>query len=111
MSSIAAVVFYRDKSLSGALSAITAAVVGVILNLAVWFAIHTMFRLTRHLEGFGIGVDAPIPASVDVWSLALALCAKNHKTSFPAFPVKPCQVASHACAVFSRNTLFPLCPP
>ena len=29
--------------LAGALAAITAAVVGVILNLAVWFAIHTMF--------------------------------------------------------------------
>ena len=64
-----------DKSLSGALSAITAAVVGVILNLAVWFAIHTMFHATRRLEGFGIGVDAPIPASLDVWSLTLALCA------------------------------------
>ena len=36
-----------NKALSGALSAITAAVVGVILNLAVWFAIHTIFRDDR----------------------------------------------------------------
>ena len=35
-----------NKALSGALSAITAAVVGVILNLAIWFAIHTLFRAT-----------------------------------------------------------------
>ena len=33
-----------NRALSGALSMITAAVVGVILNLALWFAIHTMFR-------------------------------------------------------------------
>jgi chromate transporter len=32
-----------SRALTSALSAITAAVVGVILNLAVWFAIHTMF--------------------------------------------------------------------
>ncbi len=37
----------RDaRALTGALSAITAAVVGVILNLAIWFAIHTIFRAT-----------------------------------------------------------------
>src|SRR5450756_822048 len=32
-----------NKTLSAALSAITAAVVGVILNLAIWFAVHTIF--------------------------------------------------------------------
>jgi chromate transporter len=64
-----------NKPLSGALSAVTAAVVGVILNLAVWFAVHTMFRITRHLGGWGVSVDAPVFASLDVWSLALAACA------------------------------------
>ena len=33
-----------NAALSGALSAITAAVVGVILNLAIWFALHVLFR-------------------------------------------------------------------
>ncbi len=33
-----------NKNLNGALSAITAAVVGVVLNLAIWFALHTVFR-------------------------------------------------------------------
>src|ERR1700722_12070570 len=64
-----------NKALSGALSAITAAVVGVILNLAIWFAIHTAFRATRHIGGFGLSFDAPIPTSLDVWSLILALGA------------------------------------
>jgi chromate transporter len=64
-----------DKPLSGALSAITAAVVGVILNLAIWFAIHTVFHATRHIRGFGFSFDAPVPTSLDAWSLILALGA------------------------------------
>jgi chromate transporter len=64
-----------NKPLSGALSAITAAVVGVILNLAIWFAVHTVFRATRHIVGFGLSFDAPVLTSLDVWSLILALGA------------------------------------
>jgi chromate transporter len=33
-----------NRRLAGALAAITAAVVGVILNLAVWFTLHVLFR-------------------------------------------------------------------
>ena len=36
-----------NKALTAALAAITAAVVGVILNLAVWFALHTLFAEAR----------------------------------------------------------------
>jgi len=64
-----------NKPLSGALSAITAAVVGVVLSLAIWFAIHTVFRVTRQIGGLGLSFDAPVPASLDVWSLILALGA------------------------------------
>jgi hypothetical protein len=62
-----------NKALTGALSAITAAVVGVVLNLAVWFTIHTIFRQTVPVRGFGFAFDLPIAASVDPW--ALLLCA------------------------------------
>ncbi len=61
-----------NKALSGALSAITAAVVGVILNLAVWFALHTWFGETRPMRVLGAGFDAPVPASLDPWALALS---------------------------------------
>ncbi len=64
-----------NRPLSGALTAVTAAVVGVILNLAIWFAIHVMFRSTRQVGGFGVSVDAPVPASLDAWSLIVALAA------------------------------------
>jgi chromate transporter len=64
-----------NKALSAALSAITAAVVGVILNLAVWFAIHTVFRQTTQVRAFPLSFDAPVLASVDAWALALSLAA------------------------------------
>ncbi|WP_406853766.1 chromate efflux transporter [Alsobacter sp. KACC 23698] len=64
-----------DKALTGALSAITASVVGVILNLAIWFAIHTVFRQTRPVSlGWG-AFEAPVLASVDPWALALSVAA------------------------------------
>jgi chromate transporter len=64
-----------NKALSGALSAITAAVVGVILNLAIWFTLHTWFRETRPVRTLGLSFDAPIPASLDPWALSLSLLA------------------------------------
>ncbi len=64
-----------NKPLAGALSAITAAVVGVILNLAVWFAIHAIFRETWQVRAFGLSFDAPVFARVDPWALALAIAA------------------------------------
>ena len=64
-----------NKPLSGALSAITAAVVGVILNLAIWFFIHTLFGVTVPVSGFGVRVDVPVVASLNPWALFVALCA------------------------------------
>jgi chromate transporter len=57
------------------MSAITAAVVGVILNLAIWFAIHTVFHEVQPVRGFGFSFEAPVIASVDPWALALSVAA------------------------------------
>jgi len=64
-----------NKALNGALSAITAAVVGVILNLAVWFAIHTVFRAVDPVRLFPLSFDAPRLSSVDPWALILSAAA------------------------------------
>lgn len=64
-----------NRALHGALSAISAAVVGVILNLSVWFAVHTLFRSTWPVRSFGLDFDMPVPTSVDPWALALSLAA------------------------------------
>ena len=65
----------RQQSSSAALSAITAAVVGVVLNLAVWFAIHNVFRETIPVRAFPLSFDAPDIASIDTWALALSPAA------------------------------------
>src|SRR5207342_2199560 len=64
-----------NKALNGALSAITAAVVGVVLNLAIWFAIHTIFRETVPVRAFPFTFDLPIFTTVDLWALALSVAA------------------------------------
>jgi chromate transporter len=64
-----------NKALSGGLSAITAAVVGVVLNLAIWFAIHTVFREARPFRAGPIHFDMPGLASIDLWALAISLAA------------------------------------
>jgi chromate transporter len=64
-----------NKALAGALSAITAAVVGVILNLSIWFALHTLFRRTFPVNGFGLSFDAPMLTSVEVPALILSIAA------------------------------------
>jgi len=64
-----------NKAVSAALSTITAAVVGVVLNLAIWFALHTMFHEVRPVRGYGFAFDMPVPGSVDPWALALSLAA------------------------------------
>ena len=64
-----------NRALSGALSAITAAVVGVILNLAVWFALHTWFRENRPFGALGLSFDVPVLGSLDPWALGLSAAA------------------------------------
>jgi len=64
-----------NKGLNGAMSAITAAVVGVVLNLAIWFAIHTIFRETMPVRAGLLAFDAPVLASVHPWAVALSIAA------------------------------------
>lgn len=59
--------------LSAALNAITAAVVGVILNLAIWFAIHVLFDRIGSTAWHAAPV--PEPASLNLHAVALTLLA------------------------------------
>ena len=61
-----------NKSLGSALSAITAAVVGVILNLAAWFSIHTMFGTVNDVSAFGMTLHVPVWETVNLASVAIA---------------------------------------
>jgi chromate transporter len=61
--------------LAAALQTITAAVVGVIANLAVWFAIHTLFTRVENVAVFGGPVPRPVLSSVDWFAVAVAAVA------------------------------------
>jgi len=61
-----------NRALAGALSAITAAVVGVVLNLALWFALHYLFAEVRPGP---LGLELPVPATIDWRAVALSVAA------------------------------------
>jgi chromate transporter len=61
--------------LSGALSAITAAVVGVIANLSLWFAAHVAFDQVGEASLGPVRIIAPVWGSIDLLSVALTAFA------------------------------------
>lgn len=65
----------HNRALAAALRGITAAAVGVIANLAVWFTIHTLFGEVRVLELGAVRFDVPELASVRWNSLLIAASA------------------------------------
>ncbi|HYG54637.1 MAG TPA: chromate efflux transporter [Burkholderiales bacterium] len=64
-----------NPRLSGALAAITAAVVGVILNLTVWFVLHVLFAEVREARAGPLRWYEFDPASLDLRAAALAALA------------------------------------
>jgi chromate transporter len=64
-----------NRALSGALSAVTASVVGVIANLALWFALQVLFGATVPLRSWGLRIDLPASGSFNVAAAVLAAAA------------------------------------
>jgi chromate transporter len=62
-------------SINNAMTAITAAVVGVILNLAVWFALHTVFGSVRDVQVFAGHLHIPVWNTVNLPSVFIAVFA------------------------------------
>ncbi len=68
--------FWRNnKALTTALSGITAAVVGVILNLAVWFALQTLFGTVNERQIGPIRLFIPDWSTLDWMALFIAVAA------------------------------------
>jgi chromate transporter len=64
-----------NPRLAGALAGVTAAVVGVILNLSLWFALHVLFRSVTAVWHGPVQLWTPDLASLDVEALVLAILA------------------------------------
>ncbi|MEE9388872.1 MAG: chromate efflux transporter [Paracoccaceae bacterium] len=61
--------------LKGALSAITAAVVGVILNLSLWFAMHVFFARVGQTKAGPVTLLTPELSSLNWYVIVLSICA------------------------------------
>ena len=65
----------ENRVLTAALGTITAAVVGVVLNLAVWFALHVLFADVQPITYGLLTLEAPVWSSLNLGALALVLMA------------------------------------
>lgn len=63
----------NNRSLAGALTGITAAVVGVIANLAVFFAVSTLFARTITIDNGPLALHLPDPGSLRPVPLGIAV--------------------------------------
>jgi chromate transporter len=63
------------RALGATLSAVTAAVAGVILNLAVWFGMHVVFRETVPWHGYGLSLSVPVLPTIDILATIIAIAA------------------------------------
>ena len=64
-----------NKALASALSAITAAVVGVILNLALWFSLHTLFATVDEVHWLGVRWFVAVWSTIDLAATSLTAAA------------------------------------
>ena len=64
-----------NKALAAALSTITAAVVGVMLNLTVWFGLHVLFGEVGRLDLGALQLHWPVWSSLDPFALVLSIAA------------------------------------
>jgi chromate transporter len=62
-----------DPRLRGALSFITAAVVGVVLNLSLWFALHVLFGDVQRVEYGIFAPSLPVFGTLDPRALGIAV--------------------------------------
>lgn len=91
-----------NVALGGAMSAITAAVVGVILNLAIWFGLHILFSEVRMIVLGPMTLEVPVLASLLWPSLGLTVVA-----AFAIFRLKLSIIATLAISA-TAGIVWPL---
>ena len=90
-------------ALTSALSTVTAAVVGVVLNLAIWFALFTLFDTVEERRGYGAVLYQPELSSLNVAGLAIAVASA---VAVFRFRVPTLRVVLAAAAVGVIHQLF-----
>jgi chromate transporter len=87
-----------NKAASAAFAGVTAAVVGVVMNLAVWFALHALFSTVHVFDRFGLHLSIPDVATLDVRALLIAIAASIALLRFKA-PMIPTLAIAGAIGV------------
>ncbi len=64
-----------NAAVSAALAGVTAAVVGVIANLALWFAMHFLFADVARIQWGAVQMEWPVWNGLQIWALILSLLA------------------------------------
>jgi len=97
-----------NRSLNTAMSSITAAIVGVVLNLAVWFALHTVFGSVRDVHVLGGRVQIPVWNTINIPSLLIAFFAMSAIFRFKVSVIKTigCSAGLGVLYHLVRWTLF-----
>jgi chromate transporter len=91
----------RDNAvLTAALTAVTAAVVGVILNLAAWFGLHVVFDEVRTVTTLGLDLTLPVWATLNLAAATLVLAALVAVFQFKVGPVTALTGAAFAGIAF-----------
>jgi chromate transporter len=84
----------RNALLNSTLQAVTAAAVGMILNLSVWFGLRTLFDQIERIRYAPFRFDLPVFSSVNLWASALFVCAAIAVLRFRASAVATLLVSS-----------------
>jgi chromate transporter len=82
--------------LKGALTAITAAVVGVILNLSIWFALHVFFTSVETVSWGVVHTSLPDISTINWRAVIIAICAGIALLKFHTGIIKVLVVAAFA---------------
>lgn len=97
----------RHARMAGALRMTTAAVLGVVANLGVWFAVHVLFVRTQLVKTpWGHAISTPDLASLDPAALAIAIAAGVALIGLKANPVFVIFAAAAAAAAASAVALL-----
>ena len=91
----------ENRALSSALTAVTAAVVGVILNLAIWFAIHVIWREVVRIDTGPLSMELPVLSSINWAAAVLSACA-----IFAVFRLKLSMLTVLAAAAMAGVVLY-----
>lgn len=89
-----------NQSLNAALSSITAAVVGVVLNLAIWFGLHVAFDIVDEIHVMGVRLFWPVWETINPVAVLLAIASLVAMLRYKVGMIKVMAVSASIGAIY-----------